>query len=184
MKRLFNYKYPKLTLLLISIVLAYYIFSSELVTDKLNSFGAFGYLGVIIAGFLFSFGFSTPFAVGFFLTFHTNNIVFTALIGGFGAFLADFLIFKLIKMSFMAEFNSLEKNLKLRKYFHYKFINSKLRLYLTFVLAGIIIASPLPDEFGVALLSGFTRMNVYIFSLISFLMNSFGILILLLIANL
>ncbi|HLC85905.1 MAG TPA: hypothetical protein VJG30_01305 [Candidatus Nanoarchaeia archaeon] len=183
MRRLFNFKYPKLTILLVSILLAYFLFSNESVTTKLNSLGSFGYLSVLIAGFLFSFGFSAPFAVGFFLTFSTDNIVFTAILGGFGAFLADLSIFKFIKMSFMDEFSNLKKNLKLRRHFHYKFLNSKLRLYITFVLAGIIIASPLPDELGVALLSGFARINIYIFSLISLFMNTFGILIMLFIAN-
>lgn len=183
MKRLFNYKYPKLTILLISIFFAYYLFSNDSIVGKINHLNGLSYLGVLIAGLFFSFGFTTPFAIGFFLTYEPNNILLTAIIGSFGAFIADISIFKLIKISFMDEFKRLEKDLKIKNHFHYKFLNSKLRLYLTYFFAGFIIASPLPDELGVTLLSGFTRINIYIFSLISLSMNFLGILIMLLIGS-
>jgi len=181
MKRLFNYKYPKLTLLLVSIILAYYIFSNDAFISKINHLGALGYIGSFIAGFLFSFGFSTPFAVGFFLTYSPDNILLTAIVGAFGAFAADALLFRFIKVSFMDEFNSIKKNIRFKK--HHNFLTSKVRLYLVYLFVGIIIASPLPDELGVSLLSGFTKLKFSIFSVVSLLMNFLGILIMLFLAN-
>ena len=183
MKRLFNYKYPKLTILLLSIIFSYYLFSNDSVVSYINHLNGLSYLGILIAGFLFSFGFTTPFAIGFFFTYSSENILLTAIIGGFGALLADITIFKLIKISFMDEFKRLEKDMKLKSHFYYK-LNSKLKAYLTFFFAGIIIASPLPDELGVALLSGFTKINIYLFSIISLSMNFLGILTMLYLASL
>ena len=184
MKRLFNYKYTKLTLLLLSTILAYYLFSNDSVVDVINHLDGLSYLGVLIAGLLFAFGFTTPFAIGFFITYSPENIILAALIGGFGAFLTDSLIFKIIKISFMDEFKSLRKNFKIRSHWHYKFFKSKTRLYITYVLVGIILASPLPDEVGVSLLSGFTKVKFWVFALLSFLMNSIGIFIMLYLASL
>ena len=99
MKRLFNYKYPKLTILLLSIIFSYYLFSNDSVVSYINHLNGLSYLGILIAGFLFSFGFTTPFAIGFFFTYSSENILLTAIIGGFGALLADITIFKLIKIS-------------------------------------------------------------------------------------
>ena len=97
MKRLFNYKYPKLTLLLLSTILAYYLFSNDSVVDVINHLDGLSYLGVLIAGLLFAFGFTTPFAIGFFITYSPENIILAALIGGFGAFLTDSLILRLLR---------------------------------------------------------------------------------------
>lgn len=65
MKRLFRFGYPKLFLLVVFSVLAYFIFSNDGVMNYVSSLGDLGYLGIFIAGICFSFGFSTPFAIGF-----------------------------------------------------------------------------------------------------------------------
>ena len=53
----------------------------------------------------------------------------------------------------------------------------RFRIYLLYAFAGLIIASPLPDEVGVMMLSGLTSINTKTMILISFLFNSLGILI-------
>src|SRR3989338_8867890 len=103
MRILFKFKYPKLTLLLICIVAAYFVFSLESTQQFMASLGT-KYFGVAIAGFLFSFGFTTPFAIGAFVTMNPQNIFLSAIVGGIFAMLADLVIFNIIKMSFMDEF--------------------------------------------------------------------------------
>jgi uncharacterized membrane protein YdjX (TVP38/TMEM64 family) len=46
-------------------------------------------------------------------------------------------------------------------------------------MAGFFIASPLPDEIGVSLLAGFTRIEEKKFALVSFALNTLGIIVLL-----
>jgi hypothetical protein len=182
MKRLFKLKYPKLFFLILTVVLAYFIFSNETTKGLVNYEGKehFGY--VFLFGSLFTFGFTTPFAIGYFLTYSTQNVLLNAIVGGVGAVIADLTIFKLIKFSFMDEFNKLkrEKRIKnIRKMFDLH-LPKKIKLYLSFIFAGIIIASPLPDEIGVSMLAGMTKIKVFQLAVLSFVFNSLGIAILLL----
>lgn len=139
-------------------------------------------MGIFIAGFFFSFGFTTPFAIGFFITLNPDNLFITTILGGFGALLADLVIFRIIKFSFMDEFKRLEKTEPLKGTIKLaeKDLSTRVRHYILYFLAGIIIASPLPDELGVSMLAGLSHIKSSIFSIISFLMNSLGILIIIL----
>lgn len=183
MKRLFKYRYPKLTLLIVFSILAYFVFSDYRVGGFISNLGELKYLGIFIGGLLFSFGFTTPFAIGFFVIANPDNILLSALIGGFGAFISDLFIFKIIRFSFMDEFRRLEKTKPLKEIIDLaeKDLSYRFRHYLLYVVAGIIIASPLPDELGVTMLAGLSHIKPWAFSLISFTMSSIGILIMLLI---
>ena len=182
MKRLFRFRYPKLCLLVAFSFLSYFIFSSEFVQALITEWSRLSYIGIFIAGIFFSFGFTTPFAIGFFLTVEAENIFAAALIGGCGALLSDILIFKLIKFSFMDEFRQLEKTQPIREVTHLfstkRFAHVK--LYLLYFFAGIIISSPLPDEFGVTMLAGLTHIRLHTLAIISFVMNTLGIFLILL----
>ncbi len=181
MKRLFQFKYPKIAVLLLLIGLAYIIFSNKNVQAFVFSIEELKYLGSLIAGLLFSFGFTTPFAVGYFLVAHPQNLIIHGIIGGFGALISDMIIFKTIKFSFTDEFNKLKKtkiiNLIIKEID--SSFNKKIRNYLIFAFAGIIIASPLPDELGITMLAGLTKINSFVLAIISFAFNTLGILILL-----
>lgn len=186
MKRLFKFKYPKLTIFAICIIAAYFIFKEPLIVEKISGLNELSYLGMFIAGLFFSFGFTTPFAIGFFLTAHPDSIVLAGLLGGFGAMLSDFAIFKIIKFSFMDEFNRLERTKPFKESIHMikHNIKKKIRNYLLYLTAGFIIASPLPDELGVTMLAGLTHIRLSLFALISFVGNTSGILIILILPNL
>lgn len=173
-------------MLIISITASYILFNTFTFQHFVHGLNAYSYLGIFIAGMLFTFGFSAPFAVAFFVAINGDvNIIDAALVGGFGAFIGDIIIFNLIRFSFMDELTRI-------KHFHMfqtfnrifqKNILFRIRTYLTLVLAGIIIASPLPDEIGVAMLAGFTEVNEKAFAVISFILNSMGILVILLLAS-
>ncbi len=170
-------KYPKLFVLVTMIFLSYYIFNLESVTSFLFRFNSYVYLGIFIAGILFSFGFSTPFAIGFFVLLMPDNIFLASVIGGIGSTLADILIFRTIKFSFSDEFDSLLKEkpvLKLQRMIDAN-VAVKIRQYLLYIFAGIILASPLPDEAGVALLAGTMKINEGVFAAICFVLKTLGI---------
>lgn len=186
---LFGYKYPKLTGLAIAIVLAYVIFSNPAVADFVSNIENIGYIGIFIAGMLLPLGFTAPFAVGLLVTLNVENIFIFSLIAGLGAVLSDFLIFHFIRLSFMEEIKRLEKTriIKDVEYevnelnglvIHYHIVKH-FKIYLMYVFAGFIIASPLPDEVGVSMLAGFTKIRQNIFIPMSFLLHTLGIFILL-----
>lgn len=183
MKRLFKFRYPKLAALVASIILAYIIFSNPSVQAFVDTLNGWGYLGAFIAGTMFSFGFTSPLAAGYFLVFQADNIFLAAIIGGFGALLMDMAIFKIIRFSFMDEFKRLEKTKVIRglSSLTEKSLGHRLKVYLMYALAGIFIASPLPDEAGIIMLAGLTRIKTGTLAIISFILNSAGIAILLLI---
>lgn len=179
--KLFNFKYPKIIGLLIVIIFAYIIFRNPDVENFVSNLGALSYFGTFIAGMLFAFGFTAPFAAGFFITLTPGNILLAGVLGGFGAFISDMIILKLIRFSFEKEFRRLGKT-KMAKEVRYlidTYLGHKIKLYLLYAFAGIAIASPLPDEAGVILLAGFTKIKIKILAMLSFILNTLGILILL-----
>lgn len=152
------------------------------IAELLNSHG---YTAIFIAGFLFAYGFTAPLAVGFFVSLAPQvNIFLAAALAGIGALLADLLIFKFIRTSFQDEFDKF----KLTHIFQFirsafdNHLGERIKKYLLWTIAGFLIASPLPDEFGVALISGFTVLDKKVFSAISYILNTAGIFIILALA--
>lgn len=152
------------------------------IAEMLNSHG---YIAIFIAGFLFAYGFTAPLAVGFFVSLAPQvNIFLAAALAGIGALLADLLIFKFIRTSFQDEFDKLKLTRmwkRIRDLFD-NHLGERIKKYTLWTIAGFLIASPLPDEFGVSLISGFTTLNKKIFSAISYLLNTAGILVILALA--
>lgn len=54
--------------------------------------------------------------------------------------------------------------------------------WFAFFIGGLIIASPFPDELGIALM-GFSKMRILPFMIMSFIFNSLGILVIGLVAK-
>lgn len=179
-------QYPKLILLLASILLAYVFFKTELFEKFTGVFNHGGYVSVWIAGFFFSYGFTAPFAVGLLASLAPNvNIIAAALIAGTGAAVADLLIFQFIRHSFQDEFDRLKLTWffqKIRDLFD-NHVSEKIKEYTLWVVAGFLIASPLPDEFGVSLVSGFTNINQKYFTIVAYILNTIGIFLILLVAK-
>jgi hypothetical protein len=183
MKRLFIFTYPKLTIYLLAVVGAYFIFQIPSVTQAITSFNGLIYLAVFFAGLLYSAGFSTALATGFFLAFNPTNPYVFALVGGLGALVADLGIFSFIRLSFMGEFKRLKRSAFIRHLnsaFIY-IVPGRIRTFLVYVFVAIVIASPLPDELAVAMLAGFTKLHPYGFMIMSYVGNTIGIFLLLLI---
>ncbi|MBI2630364.1 hypothetical protein HYW76_04650 [Candidatus Pacearchaeota archaeon] len=176
-------RYPKITIFVIMIIFAYFIFRNQEVNNFISHLGNIGYLGVFIAGLLFSFGFTTPFAIGFFVVLNPENILLAGIIGGFGALISDMIIFKFVRFSFSKEFSKIKKSKLIRE--TEKIIENnlskKIQIYLLYAIAGFIIASPLPDEAGITILAGMTKIKQIDIAKIGFVFNTLGIIILLMI---
>lgn len=180
-KHFFGFKYPKLCLLFIFIFVAYFLFSWYDIGAKLTGSGISLYLLLFLAGILFPFGFTAPFAVGIFLTVPIPNIWYASLLGGLGAVISDLLIFYVIRASLMDEFLELEHThaFKSVKELIDSRFSAHLRNYLLYIFAGILIASPLPDEIAITMLAGLTSLKRTGFAFLGFLLHSLGVFLLL-----
>ena len=177
-----KFKYPKIAVFVAVIIAAYVVFTNPPITALVSSLSnSKGYFAIFIAGILYSFGFTAPFATGFFATLNPSNVFLAAAVGGFGSLFADLSILKFVRLSFKDEFEMLknEKFIKSIGNFLKNTLGKKITSFFTYLLAAVIIASPLPDETGVSLLAGLTEIKENIFSIISFCLKSIGILIIL-----
>jgi uncharacterized membrane protein YdjX (TVP38/TMEM64 family) len=180
-KKIFSFKYPKLLLLAIIIFLSYNIFSSEAVSEWIISFSRFGNLGIFFSGILSVFGFTAPLGIGFLIKIESENIFLGTLIGGVGAMIGDLIIFKTIKFSFMDEFRQLEKTGAIQRIRNIVKKNKHVLIkhYLLYIFAGIVIATPLPDELGVSMLAGLTTIKQSKMALIAFILHSIAMFLIL-----
>ncbi|MGB9708230.1 MAG: hypothetical protein ACPLXC_02820 [Candidatus Pacearchaeota archaeon] len=178
-----KFKYPKILGFIISVTLAYFIFSNTYVKYFISSLNLnmFGYLGSFIAGVFYTFGFTSPFSTGFFIDLNPSNIILAGILGGLGALLGDLVIFEIVRTYFIDEFRALGKEKPM------KWLNKMLRrllgrgahTFLLCVFAIVFIASPLPDEAGITILAGLTKIHDYAIAIIGVVSNTIGILILL-----
>lgn len=181
--RLFR-DYPKLLLLCVSIVAAYFVYALGGLDWLHDLRNGSVYLAVFIGGLLFSFGFTTPFAIGVFLEIgHQLHPILGGIIGGIGALLADLVVFEVMRFEFFHDeihrIKSTRAMLWLHDLLHHERFPEKARKYLLWSFAGIIIASPLPDEFGVVLVSSLTDIKPRSFAMLCFCFNTLGIMLML-----
>jgi uncharacterized membrane protein YdjX (TVP38/TMEM64 family) len=123
----------------------------------------------------YTYTFSAPIAAAvIFLLANAVNPLLLSVIAAFGSLLSDYLIFKFVRSYLLEEIKLAAEELKIPTEFLAKFVRKKWVAYFIPVVAGIIIASPLPDEIGVALLAA-SRYNRKYFAIFSYLSNFVGI---------
>ncbi len=167
-----KHNYDKIWLFLFSILLAYWIFYEKDLEPVNNLISSFGYFGTFVSGALYTYGFTSAPATALLLILaKEQNIIFAGLIGGLGSLLSDLLILKYVRFSFAEELMLLSQKGK----DYLKFLPK----YSLTLLAAVIIASPLPDEIGISLLAFDKNVSIKNFSIISFILNTIGILIVL-----
>lgn len=179
-------RYPKLIILLLTFVLAYFIFQGRSLPFVEELLSDMGYFGTFLSGIMFAYGFTAAPATAIFLILgKTQNIFCSAIVGGAGALLGDYIIFRLLRTSFKDEIELLKKNIqkkkviiKMNKGIRHA-ISARFRHILLVMVADLVIASPLPDEIGVSMLSLDSKISRKMFAAMSFLMNTLGILIIL-----
>ena len=129
-----------------------------------------GLIGIFITGFFYTTSTtSPPAAVAAFFLGKVYSPFLIAGIGAFGSMCADFLLFKFFNHDLTKSADYLAKKLKLH-------VGTRKKLgALAPMLAFMIIASPLPDELGIAIL-GTTHIKTKMFFAISYLANFIGLL--------
>lgn len=176
-------KYPKFFALILTFIVAYIIFKERNFLPFQDALLSLGYLGAFLSGIFFTYGFTAAPATAILLILaKEQNIFLAGFIAGFGALIGDLVIFKFIRYSFSDEIKKLSKG-KVSNYFSDKspYLFKK---YLIPILAGFIISSPLPDEIGISLLAASTTISIRVFSIISYILNTAGIFVILIIGTL
>ena len=180
--RIYMSKYPKFLLLFITFIIAYLLFYSRDYGPFRSFVSGLGYSGTFLAGILFAYGFTAAPATAIFLILAQHqNIYLASLIGGIGALIGDLLIFSFIRQSFADEISKLSKE-RIMHYFSNR-VPGLIKKYTLPIIAGFIIASPLPDEIGVAMLAASKVISTKIFAIVSYLLNTAGIFAIYLIGN-
>lgn len=141
-------------------------------TDFLHSLKNYGYVGGYFAGLLFADAVTVTFSIAIFFALAEEglNPWLITFLGAFGATSSNYLIFNFVK-------NKSGKNIKIHnKKYKIPKIKSKFLKKISPLIAGIIFASPLPDEL-VSVLFGFEHYNVKKYLLLSFIFSFLGILL-------
>jgi hypothetical protein len=162
-------------LIALGVVAAGLIVRTDIVHLATTSFQGFAYIGSFIAGIFFTSAFTVaPSAVILGELAQREALLIVALCGGLGATFGDYVLFRFVRDRVADDLNELFSHPKAKRIWRL-FYGSMPRFVWPF-LGALIIASPLPDEIGIALL-GLSRVNDRAFLFISFILNSAGILI-------
>ena len=165
-----------------SILLAIILVKTNILTSVISSSQNLHYLGSFISGMFFTSIFTTaPAIAALGHIARDNSIVLTALFGAFGAVLGDIVIFQFIKDKLSEHLLELIGHNSIWKRTHTLFKLKYFR-WLTFLIGGLLIASPLPDELGIGLL-GFSKMKLIHFIPLSLFFNFIGIMLIGLVAS-
>lgn len=159
----------------VSVVFATYIAGTGTAQYLVASLGSLQLFGVFMAGMFFTSAFTTAPAIVLLGTLaKTTPMPLLVILGSLGAVLGDYIIFIFVKdrvsedLKYLLSFSRSQRFLAI----------FRTRLFSFFVpfIGALIIASPLPDEIGVAML-GLSKMKNKIFLLLSFVFNGIGIFI-------
>lgn len=178
LRRYRRWPYRNTALLLVSLGLLFYFADSDFVVGLIQRVGDLGYLGAFITGIFFVSTFTVaPALLVLFYLAELLNPLPVAVLAGSGAVIGDYLIFRFLKDRVFQELAPL---------IHYLGNNSFTMIFktpyfawFTPLVGAAIIASPLPDEVGVGIL-GVSKLKNWQFLMLSFGLNSVGILIVLL----
>lgn len=175
-------KYPKLTLFIISVILVYFFFSGLAYKPLHDALIFMGYFGTFLAGFLYPYALTSAAGTGILLILSKDqNILLAGVIAGFGALISDITIFLFVKRGFSDEAQKLSQEPAVRTI--NRWIPDSVRVYLLSAFASLIIASPLPTEFGIMLMLSTKKMTIKEFVIIVYILHAAAIIIILLIGR-
>lgn len=164
-----------LAIIVISILIALMLVKTKVLSSIFVSTAEWGLIGSFIAGLFFTSVFTTaPAIVTLGEIANSGSLFLTALFGAMGALIGDLIIFRFVRDRLGEHiFEALKHGSFLKRLRH--FLRLKYFRWFTFMVGGLIIASPLPDELGIGLL-GFSKMKTTKFIPLSLIFNFIGIL--------
>ena len=169
-----------LFVIIFSVVIAVIFAKTDIVAHVLASTKGLELVSSFIAGIFFVSMFTVaPATVVLGELAQANGVLLVALFGGLGAFFGDYIIYRFMKDRIAEDIGFLLANRaeRLKAIFRRRIF----RWMMPF-LGALIVASPLPDEIGIAMM-GISKVKPKYFIPLSFLLNAAGILIIGLIAK-
>ena len=175
-------KYPKLSLFIISVILVYVLFSGLAYKPLHDALVFMGYFGTFLAGLLYPYALTSAAGTGILLILaKEQNLLLAGVIAGIGALISDILLFLFVTHSFSDEVQKLSKETFVRTV--NRWIPDSIRVYLLATFAGLLIASPLPTEIGILLMTSIKNLSFKKFICIIYILHASAIFIILLIGN-
>lgn len=142
--------YVDVAVVFASLVLAYWIGTTQVVELLVESLGDASILATIIAGAFYTSGFTVgPAAVLLYTISLSTSAVGTVLWGTLGAVLADYLIFLFIRDRFSEDLLAI---LRIKWPHLFKRATTPFARAVCYVLGVAVIVTPLPDEIALAFL--------------------------------
>ena len=161
----------------ISFFVAFIFYELGIFHTTLHALNTYGYVGAFLGGVMFTSVFTAaPAAVILFTLSETLPIVPLALVAGIGAVVGDIILLRLLAkgidgtIALFPKDSAITKVVKVLRHTKYRF-------FLT-LIGALVIASPLPDELGLAMM-GISQVNPLVATIITFILNTIGILLLL-----
>ena len=165
-----------------SIALAVVLVRTDVLGRILTSTKELEMLGSFIAGMFFTSVFTAaPAIVTLGEIAQSNSVVLVAIFGAMGAVIGDLIIFRFVRERLSVHLMELVQHRGIGKRFKV-LLKMKYFRWFTFLIGGLIIASPFPDELGIGIM-GFSRLRMSWFIPISLIFNFGGILVIGLIAK-
>ena len=162
--------------IVLSVLVAILLVKTGVLATLLSSLQGSDVWGPLIAGMFFTTIFTTAPAIAALGTISLlHGVFFTALFGAIGSALGDLLLFSFFHEHFVVHINEMLSHERMLRRIHLLFKRRFFR-WITIFIGGVILASPLPDEPAIALL-GLSRVPVVYFTLLSFVFNFLGILL-------
>jgi uncharacterized membrane protein YdjX (TVP38/TMEM64 family) len=165
----------------ISIYVAIYLVQAGTVEALLHATGDNLLLVSFISGVFFTSFFTTPISIAMFSSLaHDGNIALIAAVGALGSVAGDCVLFWFVRHRIAKDAAALLTGPKWKRIL--RVLRQRRFRRILPVIGALILASPFPDEIGLALI-GVSTMSQRGFFLLSYTMNLLGILIILLIAS-
>lgn len=159
----------------VSVLLAWFLFYSEALTNLLAATDAGKIFESFVVGVFFTSAFTlAPASIFLAKLSQVISPWLVAFFGALGAMCGDLILFLFIRDRLASDIKALFPKGVVRhvlRSFHFGFWK-----WLAPLLGALIIASPLPDEFGISLL-GLSRVRIAVLLPIAFVMNFLGILL-------
>lgn len=163
-----------LAIIAFSIVIAVSLVKTGTLKSVLVSTQEMKFIGSFMAGMFFVSIFSAaPATVVLAEIAQSNSIFWVAFFGGLGALVGDLIIFRFIEDRLADDFLQLIKKTRSERLI--SIFKLKLFKWLVPFIGALVVASPLPDEIGLAMM-GLSKMRTSLFIPLSFFLNSLGIL--------
>ena len=162
----YEWNYWKTFLLTVILFLTLLLIFTGYLERFLYNIKNYGYIGAFFAGFLFSETLTITFSIAVFYILAKEGLSpwLISLTGAFGGTVANYIMFRYLR----------KKSGKVIKIHNHRFkvpeIKSKFIKKISFLIAGIIIATPLPNEL-IAALFGLEKYDTKKYLLLSFVFS-------------